>query len=452
MNERPLAIALVSREYPPFYGGGIGTYARWIVPALTAAGVRVHVVTEAHDQSNPRTELSGNVTIHRVPLAIGRGGWTSAAARFSINAGRKVVELSRRGEIDAAEFAECEAAAAALLLVRSAGPRVPTLIHLHTPSELLFELRSLSARTLDQSLGAYLQGERLALRLADQIGAPSRFIARWAREHYALAETPVVIPYALGPTPIAPPPTSEPRVLYVGRIEPRKGVESLIHAWKQVVHRHPAARLRLAGADTAGAPDGGSLRAYLLSLLSDAERKTVQFAGRLRPEDLANEYAGAAVCVVPSLWENFPNTCIEALTSARPVVVSDNGGMAEMIEGTDAGTVFTAGDPDSLARSLSAMLDETPERRAARGRAGRERILAMCDPKAVAAQRIELYHRTIRTSRARGSSAVNSSAMLAEWKRCEDLLQGRTDTMRMPQLGGAISRWLEPHRTAEVMP
>ncbi len=450
MNERPLSIALVSREYPPFFGGGIGTYARWIVPALAAAGVRIHVVTEAHDRSNPRIELTGMVTVHRVPLALGRGGWTSAAARFSINAGRKVAELSRRGEIDAAEFAECEGAAAALLLMRGSGPRVPTVVHLHTPSEMLHELRSLAARALDASLGAYIQGERLALRLADQICAPSRFIADWARQHYGLAETPVVIPYAIGPAPEAPPQTSDSRVLYVGRIEPRKGVESLIHAWKQVVSHRTDARLRLAGADTSGAPDGGSLKAYLLSLLSETERPTVQFTGRLRPDELADEYAAAAVCVVPSLWENFPNTCIEALTSARPVVVSDNGGMAEMIEGTDAGTVFAAGDPDSLARALSEMLDESPQRRAARGRAGRERILSMCDPDRVAAQRIELYRRTMRRCHEASHSADGSSALLAEWRRCEGLLQGRTDSMAMPPLGGGIARWITPAQPSEV--
>lgn len=442
-----LRLALVSREYPPFFGGGIGTYARWIVPALAAAGVRVHVITEVRDEACPRVELHGNVTVHRVRHSMGRGGWTSSAARFAINAGRRVIELAGRGEIDVAEFAECEGAAAAMLLMRGVGAPIPTIVHLHTPSELLFELRSLSVRALDSALGAYFEGERLAIRLADRVGAPSRFIALWAREHYALTELPAVIPYAIGPLCDAPAPAREKNVLYVGRIEPRKGVESLVLAWRQVVRRHPHARLRLAGADTAGAPDGRSLKAFLLSQLSESERATVQFTGRLRPEDLTDEYAWASVCVVPSLWENFPNTCIEALTHARPVVVSDNGGMAEMIEGTNAGEVFAAGEPESLAGALIAMLSESPEALAERGRAGRARISRMCDPIAVARARIDLYRDTI--SRCRERAGGPRAGVLAEWNRCEDLLRGDVSTMAMPPLGGAIARWIAPARTLD---
>lgn len=448
MSGTPLGVALVSREYPPFYGGGIGTYARWIVPALRDAGVRVHVITEAHDDACPRVEVEGPVTVHRVPMAIGRGGWTSGAARFSIRAGRKVAELAARGLVQVAEFAECEGAGAAMLLVRSSRSRVASVVHLHTPSEVLYELRSLSSRALDTPLAAYVQGERMALRLADVICAPSRFIASWARMHYALERMPTVIPYALGPVGEAAAYRESKDVLYVGRIEPRKGVEPLIRAWTGVLRQHPSATLRLAGADTAGAPDGGSLRAYLAALMDTQTRRSVQFLGRLRPEALDAEYAQAAVCVVPSLWENFPNTCIEALLHARPVVVSDNGGMAEMIEGTRAGEVFASGDVSSLERALISVLDEAPAVRAQRGRGGRARILRMCDAAVVAGARVRMYREAIeRGAAAAEAESANSSrraGMLDEWRRCESLLRDDMSTMAMPALDGAIARWITP--------
>ena len=445
---RPMRLALVSREYPPFFGGGIGTYARWIVPALVDAGVRVHVITEAHDQSNPRVELHGAVTVHRVPMAMGRGGWTSAAVRFSINAARKVAALASRDEIDVAEFAECEGAAAALLLLRSTLPKSTpaTVVHLHTPSEVLYELRSLSTRALDPSLAAYFLMERLALRLTDQICAPSHFIAKWAVSHYGLSRRPAVIPYAISPAPAAPPPSVSKDVLYVGRIEPRKGVESLAIAWKQVLQRHPDARLVLAGADTSGAPDGGSLRAYLLTLLDDSQQRTVQFLGRLRPESLSEEYAKAAICVVPSLWENFPNTCIEAMLHARPVVVSNNGGMSEMIDDTDAGLVCRAGDPASLADAINRLLDEPAEARACRGGNGRSRILQMCDPARIAKARIEMYREAVATAQGRREASDDDSSMFAEWKRCEAAIAGDVATMSMPTFEGDITRWISLDR------
>jgi len=439
----------VSREYPPFFGGGIGTYARWIVPALAEAGVRVHVITQAEDRTHPRVTRDGRVTVHRVPLAIGRGGWTGAALRFSIHAGRKVAELARDGRVDVAEFAECEAAGAALLGLRHAGasPRAPTLVHLHTPSEQLFTLRSLATTRADASLAAYFAAERLALRWADRVGAPSRFIADWAQAHYGLEETPSVIPYAIGPLPAPAPPPTEPTVLYIGRIEPRKGVEPLITAWKRVLADHPGARLRLAGADSAGAPDGGSLRAYLESMLTERERLGVAFLGRLTPEALQDEYRRAALCVIPSLWENFPNTCIESMSHGRAVLVSDRGGMSEMIGETNAGERFRAGDAGHLAHAMASMLHEGLDRLAERGRTARGRIAELCDPAVIAPRRVELYRETIDRARRRAAPGP-AHALLQHWREAERACTGDATGLGLPEPEPAVARYVRPPEEA----
>ena len=447
MNEATLRIALVSREYPPFYGGGIGTYARWIVPALAAAGVRVHVITEAHDRTHSRVEVDGLTTVHRVPVSFGRGGWTNAAIRFSISAGRRLAELWQTGQIDVAEFAECEAAACASALLRSARRPLPIVVQLHTPSEQLFALRSLSSTRLDASLATYILAERLALRLADGVLAPSAFIANWATAHYGLACRPAVIPYATGPLPPAPGAerVRPGSVLYVGRIEPRKGVESLIRAWRDVVGSRPRARLRLAGADTSGAPDGGSMKAWLLELLGDT-RDTVDFLGRLGSGALGEEYARASLCVAPSLWENFPNTCIEAMSHGRPVLVGDAGGMKEMIGGTPAGETFISGDERDLARQMGAILDEGVDALAARGRIARQRIKFMCDPATIARRRMAHFHATIEGCQP-APVAARRDAMLSTWRGLEQVGAGRC-RIDLPAVSDAVERWVERREVA----
>ncbi len=435
---RTLGVALVSREYPPFFGGGIGTYARWAVPALRDAGVRVHVVTEAHDATEPRVTVDRGVTVHRVPMGIGRGGWTNAALRFSINAGRRVATLAAAGELDVAEFAECEAAGVATGLMRRERSSVPFLVHLHTASEQLLALRSLPGKRLDASMAAYIQAERLALASADRVVAPSLFIASWATARYGLPEVPTVIPYAIGPIPRETEPSAEERVLFVGRIEPRKGVEVLARAWPRVLSRCPGATLHLAGADTSGAQGGGSMRAFLESLWDAETRATVRFMGRLRASAVARAYRDASVCVVPSLWENFPNTCIEAMTHARSVVVSETGGMAEMIGETRAGRVFCSGDPDSLAEALVVQLQAGPERWASDGRVARSRIAELCDPARVAAARVALYQETVERAR-RGSPA--RAGALRSWLGIERIAAGEVPDSLVPALSGGAARW-----------
>jgi glycogen synthase len=473
LNTRPLSVALVSREYPPFFGGGIGTYARWIVPALNNAGIRVHVVTQTYDNLRARIETDGLTTIHRVPIGGGRGGWTNTALSFSNGVGRIVSKLCRTGQIDIVEYAECEAAGCVPMLLSSSSQQIPSVVQLHTPSEQLYMLRSLSKKRVDLSLSLYFHAERMALRLCDSVLAPSQFIADWAHAHYGLGSCPDVIPYATGVLPDPPPPASDDgplHVLYIGRIEPRKGVESLFHAWRQVAKRCPDVELHLAGADTSGAPDGGSMKMYLLEMLDDEERSRVRFLGRLSAEALNTEYAKASLCVIPSLWENFPNTCIESMSHARAVLVGDQGGMQEMIGESIAGRTFHAGDEQDLQSKLIEMINEGRGKLSERGKEARKRIEWMCEPKRIAELRIDHYRNVIEQRQAEihttkssvtlqdtreNHSAVEGRmgcktdlSMLKVWKDLESTVEHHELISDMPSLSMGVSKWVQQMETS----
>ncbi|MEC9373249.1 MAG: glycosyltransferase family 4 protein [Planctomycetota bacterium] len=450
-----MRIALVSREYPPFFGGGIGSYARHIAPALAEAGHEVHVVTQTFDETHPRFAVEGHagrLMVHRAPCPGDPAGWTSLTMRFATLASRIVARLAREKRIDVVEFAECEGAGAVLTALRAAGCPIgaPTVVHLHTPTEMLFRLGSIHDKTLTAPLAAYLLSERISIRMCDHICAPSAFIAKWAREHYELPTLPTVIPYAIEGVPPLSPPAARNRVLYVGRIEPRKGVEPLLLAWTHIAERHPAWTLRLVGRDTSTAQDGRSMRAYVSSLIPESLRSRVEFVDALPPESLHREYAEASICVIPSLWENFPNTCIEALSHARPVVVSDRGGMMEMVGDTDAGLSFASGDHIDLGRTLDRMMSESPDRLAARGMRGRRRIAQMCDKSAVVAARIRMYERAVADTEPRRSRPTPDrvTARLALWRQMRDAAGGNLDTLDLPSLPETMSRWLTPGAAA----
>ncbi len=440
---KPLRVAIVSREYPPFFGGGIGTYVRWIVPALINAGVRVHVITEAHDETQPRVELDGMLTVHRLPMSIGRGGWTNAAARFSVSVGKKITELRRNDEIDIVEFAECEGAGVALSMLNTHQNRLPTIIQLHTPTEQLFALRSWTSTSLGPAELMYFNMERLALRRADEILAPSQFIADWAAEHYGFAKAPTVIPYATGKLPVVPEPSDprKKRVLFIGRIEPRKGVESLLLAWNHVIRDHPDAELELAGADTSGAPGGGSMKAYLLEQVESHAHDSVRFLGKLNAKSLSKAYADANLCIIPSLWENFPNTCIESMSHARAVLVGDSGGMKEMIGSTNAGEVFRSGVIEDLHHKLSGMLGEGSGL-IERGQVARAQIERLCCPERIANLRIQHFHRVIASSKSIGKEAQTQHAVLDIWKHIESVMNHDLDSSGVPMLKDEVAQWV----------
>ena len=82
----------------------------------------------------------------------------------------------------------------------------------------------------------------------------------------------------------------------------------------------------------------------------------------------------ASVCVFPSLWENFPNVCLEAMSAARGIVASRSGGMSQMLQPCDGGLLVDPHDVHAIADGITNLLQH-PEERIAYGMRSRQRIV-----------------------------------------------------------------------------
>jgi glycosyltransferase involved in cell wall biosynthesis len=108
----------------------------------------------------------------------------------------------------------------------------------------------------------------------------------------------------------------------------------------------------------------------------------------------------ATAVVIPSLWENFPNTCIEALSLGKVVVASESGGQAEMVGQSDpAGILFRHAEKESLKQALARALGLPEDVRRKIGNEARERIRDLCHPDKVLPRRLEHYQKVIDTHR-----------------------------------------------------
>jgi len=93
-------------------------------------------------------------------------------------------------------------------------------------------------------------------------------------------------------------------------------------------------------------------------------------------ETLCQRYANADICVLPSIWEEpFGIVAVEAMASGRPVCASRMGGLQHIVQHTETGFLFPAGDATELAKQLSLLLDNA-ELRQRMGAAGRRRVEA----------------------------------------------------------------------------
>lgn len=166
-----------------------------------------------------------------------------------------------------------------------------------------------------------------------------------------------VIPNMIDVPAEAPAWTAGKFVGFVGRLSAEKGIDTLFAA----AARLPQVPFRLAGSlgEYAGRTDIPA---------------NVHLLGNLEPEALAQFYREAAMIVTPSIWfEGFPGVVIEAMAEARPVVISDIGGLPELVDGGKAGVLAPPGDVVALTEAISALWQDEARRKAL-GEAGFLRV------------------------------------------------------------------------------
>jgi glycosyltransferase involved in cell wall biosynthesis len=172
----------------------------------------------------------------------------------------------------------------------------------------------------------------------------------------------------------------EPYVLFLGRINWKKGLDRLLAALARV----PRVRLVIAGNDDDHYRPALDAIAARLGVSA-----RVTFAGPVHGADKAALLSGARLLALPSYSENFGNVVIEAMAAGCPVVVSKDVGLAPMVEQSGAGRAVS-GDPETLAAAIGEVIDD-PSLGRAMGERGKALAHRRYSWAVVARQMEELY-------------------------------------------------------------
>lgn len=175
-----------------------------------------------------------------------------------------------------------------------------------------------------------------------------------------------------------------PLVVFVGRLEQRKGVVVLVRAFNLLQRTHPATRLLVVG--------DGPERRRAEALVSDEATEQVHFAGAVDEQEKARLLASADVFAAPALGgESFGIVLLEAMAAGLPVVASDLPGFRAVCRDDREGVITPPGQPTQLAAALASLLDD-PRRRKRFVAAGRERAWEHSWPR-IAERIVEVYER-----------------------------------------------------------
>lgn len=173
-----------------------------------------------------------------------------------------------------------------------------------------------------------------------------------------------------------------PTLLFVGRLEPRKGLEPLVRAFTRLKTDRPELRLLVVG--------DGPERDRCQALLPARLRSDVSFLGRVDHDELPRFYASCDIYVAPSLGgESFGIVLLEAMAAARPLVASNIPGYRSVATDGRQGRLVPPGDVAALADAIETLLDND-SLRAAMGADGR-RTVAAYDWARVASEVADVY-------------------------------------------------------------
>jgi len=413
-----MKIWILSSETPHYWAGGIARYVDNFAKLAGAAGNDVKVISRG--EKNKRSTISSGYELiefpHRFEEAQKPGdsvepddhpGWPyNNMAYFSALAYQYAEEVANLIEKEERpDVIECQDYAAVgyfLMQRKLVQPGflegIPVLVHLHTPDFAVQLLNQYPRYKLpDYWIGRM---EKAALWMADALLSPSKFLAGEIGKH---VEGPLpgikVIPY---PWPeldklSGSSPGDENRIVYPGRIELRKGVEPLIATCEELWRSGSDFVLEMIGGDVHTPLKGGSLTEFLKKRYAHrVESGNLVFHGALPHDECLEKMRTATAVAIPSLWENFPNTCIEAMSLGKVVIASTSGGQAEMIgEDETAGLLFDHSIGDSLKKAITQALAMSVEDRSQMGARARKRIETMCAPDNVLPERLAHYKEVI---------------------------------------------------------
>jgi D-inositol-3-phosphate glycosyltransferase len=360
--------------------GGMNVYVRDLTRELGRIGIHVDVFTRSQDEHVPHVlhDLGyGNRVVHvpagpEVPLA--KRDLPHYLPDFVTGIEAFAAEKGLHYDIIHSHYWLSGLAAGPL---SDAWGGIPIVHMYHT----LGEMKNRVAQSDEERESSErILGEKRVLARADRIIVATLAEQTQLRFLYKAGDRKlIIIPPGVDASHFYPIPSDEAKmvvglkpdarmILFVGRIEPLKGVDTLIRAMSCLRLNNSAVPVHLAiiGGEPDASPRQMSAEMARLQKLCDelSLDQTVVFMGKRDQDKLPYYYSAAEVLVMPSHYESFGMVALEAMACGTPVIASEVGGLGFLVQNGETGYTIPSGDPNVLCERLSLLLNDASLRQA----------------------------------------------------------------------------------------
>jgi glycosyltransferase involved in cell wall biosynthesis len=333
-------ICIISEEFPPATGwGGIATYSFEMAQYLSNKEVKVSVVAANAKTENDIVEYNPFLTVYGLGKKAysffnSTGFWrfNQYIHGFAYQVYKTVKKIHSETPIDIIEAPEFRANS---LYCHKYLRNIPQVIRLHTSHKIIQELNDIYP--LNKRMERW---ENTVMQKAFRRTAPTKAIIpltyKKAGFNYTLPTE--FIPNPINPDKLRLPKTLKkrtPSVIFVGRLEKRKGIELILKLLPFLFKSIPALHFTFLGSDGHNSK-GKSYENLLKEAAGESYLNQLHFK-KLTREEVPAEIAQHELAFFPSIWENCPYVLLEAMAVGTPALVSTSGGMAEIVVNEENG-------------------------------------------------------------------------------------------------------------------
>jgi len=393
----------VSSEYPPLKIFGLGRYVSDLSCELASQGHQVHVLTNSLGGSDQHV-LEKGVQVHRIDFPPPPMPPTPGAPALAFNVHLQQLAHS----LGPAGLGHPEVVVSHDWLTAIAGHRIAGRLdipHLWTVHDLVHGKRFGVIQDVEDRVAHCI--ERWATQVADLIvvnsiaigeeialvhGADRRRV-ELLHPGIALAQSDVHQSEArLKAFKSCLAPAEEFLITFAGRLDLEKGVDTLINAFSILRTQIPRVRLAIAGRGVLQP----AIEEHIKKLKLD---EFVTLCGYLEGQVLRSFYRASDLHVCPSHYEPFGLVALEAMAAGAPVIVSDTGGLKDIVSTPKIGRRVQTRDPHAFAHAMYELLSN-PSLRAGIARAGRAHARTHFSWNRLARRAIEVFDRALGSKRA----------------------------------------------------
>ncbi|WP_225228714.1 1,4-alpha-glucan branching protein domain-containing protein [Bacillus sp. PS06] len=356
-TEKGLKILMLSWEFPPLIIGGLSRHVYDLSRALVRAGNQVTVIT-TYVEEYPVHEVVEGVEVYRVQgFHHGETDFLEWIGGLNMGFTKKALELEERFDFDIIHAHDWLVATSGTLLKEMIDKTLITTIHATEYG------RNNGINTELQHKIHTKEGE--LARISDAVIVCSEYMAKEVSRLFQLDQNKVYVfpngvdPHMLEVKDYVMKKSAEYKrnyshiVFSVGRIVPEKGFQTIIEAAPMILAEYPNVLFLIAG-------KGPMLHEYRNRVKELGLKRSVIFVGYISDEERNMYFNECDITVFPSLYEPFGIVALEGMIAGKPTIVSDTGGLKEIIIDGITGMKMQPGEKESLARNVLHLLRNEP--------------------------------------------------------------------------------------------